>query len=103
MILRVQVGSGVHGTSISGQDDRDEMGICLEPARSSPVLPGSRAASTAPGKPLSGPCDASPVRLVAKLATRPPHRWPHSAKPICWYADRRLAYCALRTGTSGST
>jgi hypothetical protein len=33
MILRVQVGSGVHGTSIAGQDDRDEMGICLEPAR----------------------------------------------------------------------
>lgn len=31
MILRVQVGSGVHGTSIGGQDDRDEMGICLEP------------------------------------------------------------------------
>jgi hypothetical protein len=31
-ILRAQVGSGVHGTSISGQDDRDEMGICLEPA-----------------------------------------------------------------------
>ncbi len=30
-ILRGQVGSGVHGTSISGQDDRDEMGICLEP------------------------------------------------------------------------
>jgi hypothetical protein len=32
LILRVQVGSGVHGTSIQGQDDRDEMGICLEPA-----------------------------------------------------------------------
>jgi hypothetical protein len=32
MILRVQVGSGVHGTSVQGQDDRDEMGICLEPA-----------------------------------------------------------------------
>lgn len=32
MILRVQVGSGVHGTAIGGQDDRDEMGICLEPA-----------------------------------------------------------------------
>ena len=32
-ILRVQVGSGVHGTSVSGQDDRDEMGICLEPPR----------------------------------------------------------------------
>jgi len=33
LILRVQVGSGVHGTSIDEQDDRDEMGICLEPAR----------------------------------------------------------------------
>lgn len=32
-ILRVQVGSGVHGTAISGQDDRDEMGVCLEPPR----------------------------------------------------------------------
>lgn len=31
LILRAQVGSGVHGTAISGQDDRDEMGICLEP------------------------------------------------------------------------
>ncbi|WP_374454249.1 DNA polymerase beta superfamily protein [Nocardioides sp.] len=33
MVLRVQVGSGVHGTAVEGQDDRDEMGICLEPAR----------------------------------------------------------------------
>jgi len=32
LILRTQVGSGVHGTAITGQDDRDEMGICLEPA-----------------------------------------------------------------------
>ena len=32
LVLRVQVGSGVHGTSVSGQDDRDELGICLEPA-----------------------------------------------------------------------
>ena len=30
-ILRAQVGSGVHGTSVGGQDDRDEMGLCLEP------------------------------------------------------------------------
>jgi uncharacterized protein len=30
-VLRVQVGSGVHGTAIQGQDDRDEMGICVEP------------------------------------------------------------------------
>lgn len=30
-ILRCQVGSGVHGTNIIGTDDRDEMGICLEP------------------------------------------------------------------------
>ncbi len=31
LILRSQVGSGVHGTGVSGQDDRDEMGVCLEP------------------------------------------------------------------------
>jgi hypothetical protein len=31
MLLLVQVGSGVHGTSIDGQDDRDEMGLCAEP------------------------------------------------------------------------
>jgi predicted nucleotidyltransferase len=30
-ILRCLVGSGVHGLSISDQDDRDEMGICTEP------------------------------------------------------------------------
>lgn len=30
-ILRCQVGSGVHGTAIDGYDDRDEMGICVEP------------------------------------------------------------------------
>lgn len=30
-ILRTQVGSGVHGTAIDGTDDRDEMGICVEP------------------------------------------------------------------------
>src|SRR2546430_5810567 len=29
-ILRVLVGSGVHGTAVEGQDDRDEMGICIE-------------------------------------------------------------------------
>jgi hypothetical protein len=32
-ILRAQVGSGVHGTSIEGSDDRDEMGVCTEPAQ----------------------------------------------------------------------
>jgi uncharacterized protein len=31
LILRVQVGSGIHGTAVAGQDDRDEMGLCLEP------------------------------------------------------------------------
>lgn len=31
MILRVQVGSGLHGTGVAGQDDRDEMGLCVEP------------------------------------------------------------------------
>ncbi|MBB4929743.1 hypothetical protein F4561_000563 [Lipingzhangella halophila] len=31
-ILRCQVGSGVHGITVGDQDDRDEMGICVEPA-----------------------------------------------------------------------
>lgn len=30
LILRVQVGPGVHGTAITGTDDRDELGLCLE-------------------------------------------------------------------------
>lgn len=30
-ILRGVVGSTSHGTAITGQDDRDEMGICIEP------------------------------------------------------------------------
>lgn len=31
LILHCQVGSGVYGTALPGTDDRDEMGICLEP------------------------------------------------------------------------
>lgn len=31
LILRVLVGSGVHGTAVDGQDDIDEMGVCWEP------------------------------------------------------------------------
>jgi hypothetical protein len=31
LILRVLVGSGVHGTAVDGQDDIDEMGVCVEP------------------------------------------------------------------------
>lgn len=30
-ILRCEVGSGAHGTAVSGTDDRDEMGIAIEP------------------------------------------------------------------------
>lgn len=29
--LRILVGSGLHGTAVDGQDDRDEMGIFIEP------------------------------------------------------------------------
>ncbi|WP_432483463.1 DNA polymerase beta superfamily protein [Kineococcus esterisolvens] len=32
-VLRTRVGSGVHGTALAGQDDRDEVGLCLEPRR----------------------------------------------------------------------
>jgi uncharacterized protein len=30
-VLRTQVGSGLHGVTIEGTDDRDEMGVCIEP------------------------------------------------------------------------
>lgn len=30
-ILRCEVGSGAHGIAIPGTDDRDEMGLCIEP------------------------------------------------------------------------
>jgi hypothetical protein len=59
MMLRVQVGSGVHGTSISGQDDRDEMGLCLEP-------PGTRPCCS---------CCSCPMRRSSS-ETRPARSWP---------------------------
>lgn len=31
-ILLTQVGSGLHGVTVTGTDDRDEMGLCIEPA-----------------------------------------------------------------------
>jgi hypothetical protein len=31
LILLTQVGSGLHGVTVDGQDDRDEMGVCIEP------------------------------------------------------------------------
>ena len=30
-VLRTQVGSGLHGVTVAGHDDRDEMGVCIEP------------------------------------------------------------------------
>jgi hypothetical protein len=50
LILRVQVGSGVHGTSVAGQDDRDEMGICLEPAEFVTGLARVPAGTGSPGE-----------------------------------------------------
>lgn len=31
LILRVEVGSTAHGIAVAGTDDRDEMGLCIEP------------------------------------------------------------------------
>jgi len=41
--LLTELGIGVRGTSISGQDDRDEMGFCFEPARFITATRGSVA------------------------------------------------------------
>src|SRR5581483_12153206 len=31
-LLRCEVGSTVHGLGVAGTDDRDELGVCIEPA-----------------------------------------------------------------------
>ena len=40
-LLRVEVGSGVHGIAQEGRDDRDEMGVCLEPYELAQGLTGT--------------------------------------------------------------
>lgn len=76
MMLRVLVGSGVHGTAIEGQDDRDEMGICVEPAQ---YVAGLRQFShyefrTQPEGVCSGPGDLDLIvyglRRYASLAAK---------------------------------
>ncbi|WP_245645728.1 nucleotidyltransferase domain-containing protein [Pseudonocardia acaciae] len=76
MMLRVLVGSGVHGTAIDGQDDRDEMGICVEPPHT--VIGSHRfehyTFRTQPEGVCSGPGDLDLVvyglRKFARLAAR---------------------------------
>lgn len=76
MMLRVLVGSGVHGMAIGGVDDRDEMGICVEPPWT--VIGGSRFEHyeyrTQPDGVCSGPGDLDLVvyslRKFVKLATQ---------------------------------
>ena len=31
LIIRTLVGSTIHGLELAGTDDRDEMGVCIEP------------------------------------------------------------------------
>ena len=68
-ILRTEVGSGAHGIAIEGTDDRDEMGICIEPAGyviglkegEGGVAFGQYAARTQPEHQRSGPGDLDVV------------------------------------------
>ena len=77
MILHVQVGSGVHGTSVTGQDDRDEMGLCLEPPQ---FVTGLAQVPAAPAARLPWCCSSntsgtwSPARRPGSLncGTAPP-------------------------------
>lgn len=76
LVLRVLIGSGVHGTAISGQDDRDEMGICLEPVDTVIGLGKFEHYSyrTQPEGVCSGPGDLDLIvysaRKFARLATQ---------------------------------
>ncbi len=86
-ILRVIVGSTLHGLKLEGQDDRDEMGITIEPAEyviglkhfeqdvyRSAVERMEPAELTAGGDPRSGPGDTDrtiySLRKWAKLAAQ---------------------------------
>ena len=76
VILQTVVGSSVHGTSVEGTDDRDEMAICIEPADK--VLGLSHFETmvyrTQPEGVRSGPGDLDLVvhtlRKFARLAAR---------------------------------
>jgi uncharacterized protein len=46
LILRTTVGSVVHGLSNPGTDDRDELGICVEPPEYLPARPAARSSAT---------------------------------------------------------
>jgi predicted nucleotidyltransferase len=76
-ILRSVVGSGVHGIGIAGTDDRDELGVCMEPPE---WVLGSRAhredciSRTRPEGVRSGPGDLDLVlyslRKYLRLAVK---------------------------------
>lgn len=94
MMLRVLVGSGVHGTAIDGQDDRDEMGICVEPPHT--VIGSKRfehyTFRTQPEGTCSGPGDLDLVvyslRKFARLAA---HGNPTVLLPL-FVGDQHICY-----------
>ncbi len=82
IILRVQVGSGLHGVTVKSQDDRDEMGICIEPPEYIAGLADFRMYKfrTQPEHHRSGPgdldLDVYGLRKWAGLAAHGfSHRW----------------------------
>jgi uncharacterized protein len=76
MVLRVLVGSDVHGTAIGGQGDRDEMGVCVEPPATVAGLSNFEHYQfrTQPEGACSGPGDLDLIvyslRKFARLAAR---------------------------------
>jgi RNA repair pathway DNA polymerase beta family protein len=76
MVLRVLVGSDVHGTAIGGQGDRDEMGVCVEPPATVAGLSRFEHYQfrTQPEGACSGPGDLDLIvyslRKFARLAAR---------------------------------
>jgi predicted nucleotidyltransferase len=76
MVLRALIGSEIHGTSLAGQGDRDEMGVCIEPPETVAGLTRFEhyAFRTQPAGSRSGPGDLDLVvyglRKFAGLAAR---------------------------------
>ena len=71
-ILRTQVGSGLHGVTIAGTDDRDEMGVCIEPPDCVIGLNSSTSTSFVGNPKVIGPAQATSTSSSTACASSRP-------------------------------
>lgn len=115
-ILLTQVGSGLHGVTVEGTDDRDEMGVCIEPPECVIGLENFEQYQyrTQPEHVRSGPGDLDLViyslRKWARLAAQgnptvllllfaPEDQWVNPNKDWSWrIPDQRKLFLSRESG-----